>query len=56
MTLEAVAENRPMVVTDASQRDQFAEGYAKLVLNAFDEVAASDQRLAAGRSGQGSIT
>lgn len=53
MTLEAVAKNRPMVVTDASQRDQFAGGYAKLVLDAFDEVAAFDQRLNAESASEG---
>lgn len=47
MTLEAVAENRPMVVTDATQRDQFVSGYAKLVLDAFDEAAEFDRRLEA---------
>lgn len=47
MTLEAVAENRPMVVTDASQRGQFEAGYAKIVLDAFDAVAAFDKRAGA---------
>lgn len=52
MTLEAVAENRPMVVTDATQRDQFVSGYAKLVLDAFDDVAEFDKRLEAAATAQ----
>ncbi|MDB5725857.1 MAG: Oxidoreductase, short chain dehydrogenase/reductase family [Novosphingobium sp.] len=53
MTLEAVAANRPMVVTDASQRDQFTSGYAKIVLDAFDAAAAFDERQITAASGQG---
>jgi NAD(P)-dependent dehydrogenase (short-subunit alcohol dehydrogenase family) len=44
MLLEAVRENRPLVVTDASQRDDFLRGYVDVVLSAFDDCAAFDAR------------
>jgi len=44
MVLEAVRENRPMVVTDASQRQDFVRGYVDVVLAAFDACAAFDAR------------
>jgi NAD(P)-dependent dehydrogenase (short-subunit alcohol dehydrogenase family) len=48
MAMRAVRDNRPMVVTDATQRKTFIEGYANLVMNAFDDVEAFDR-------GQGSF-
>jgi NAD(P)-dependent dehydrogenase (short-subunit alcohol dehydrogenase family) len=42
MVLRAVRENRPMVVTDPAQRDNFRKGYADLVMQAFDDVEAFD--------------
>jgi NAD(P)-dependent dehydrogenase (short-subunit alcohol dehydrogenase family) len=42
MVLAAVRENRPMVVTDPTQRQDFVEGYVELVLAAFDAAAAFD--------------
>jgi NAD(P)-dependent dehydrogenase (short-subunit alcohol dehydrogenase family) len=44
MVLLAVRENRPMVVTDASQRGDFIQGYVDVVLSAFDAVEAFDKR------------
>jgi len=41
-----------MVVTNATQRDQFVSGYAKLVLDAFDAVAEFDKRLEAAATAQ----
>lgn len=45
LALRAVKLNRPMVITDASQRQRFVEGYANLVMTAFDDVAAFDREL-----------
>jgi len=44
MVLFAVRENRPMVVTDAAQRDRFIQSYVDAVLSAFDDAAAFDAR------------
>jgi NAD(P)-dependent dehydrogenase (short-subunit alcohol dehydrogenase family) len=44
MVLEAVRENRPMVVTDPRDRERFTREYVDLVLAAFDRVAEFDQR------------
>jgi NAD(P)-dependent dehydrogenase (short-subunit alcohol dehydrogenase family) len=44
MVLLAVRENRPMIVTDASQREIFLRSYVDVVLSAFDDAAAFDQR------------
>jgi NAD(P)-dependent dehydrogenase (short-subunit alcohol dehydrogenase family) len=38
MVLEAIREDRPMVVTDPSQRAAFETGYAALVRRAFDDL------------------
>ncbi len=40
MILGAVEEDRPMVITDASQREYFLRSYVDLVLSAFDQAAA----------------
>jgi len=40
--LAAVRANRPMVVTDPSQRDRFVESYVDVVLAAYDEAEAFD--------------
>jgi NAD(P)-dependent dehydrogenase (short-subunit alcohol dehydrogenase family) len=42
MVLRAVREDRPMVVTDASQREIFLRSYVDVVLSAFDDAAAFD--------------
>jgi NAD(P)-dependent dehydrogenase (short-subunit alcohol dehydrogenase family) len=44
MLLEAVRENRPLVVTDAAQRQDFVRGYVDVVLSAFDAAAEFDRR------------
>jgi 3-oxoacyl-[acyl-carrier protein] reductase len=46
MVLLAVREDRPMVVTDASQREIFLRSYVDTVLAAFDDAAAFDRRSA----------
>jgi NAD(P)-dependent dehydrogenase (short-subunit alcohol dehydrogenase family) len=43
MVMCAVREDRPMVVTDASQREIFLRSYVDTVLAAFDDAAAFDQ-------------
>jgi NAD(P)-dependent dehydrogenase (short-subunit alcohol dehydrogenase family) len=43
MALAAVRENRPMVVTDAADRERFTRGYVDVVLSAFDDVEAFDR-------------
>ena len=43
MLLEAVRENRPLVVTDPSQRERFLEGYVDVVLAAFDALERFDR-------------
>jgi NAD(P)-dependent dehydrogenase (short-subunit alcohol dehydrogenase family) len=43
MVLEAIHENRAVVVTDGSQRAMFDEGFADLVLSAFDEATQFDR-------------
>jgi NAD(P)-dependent dehydrogenase (short-subunit alcohol dehydrogenase family) len=48
MVLAAVRDNRPMVVTDPGQRQEFVDGYASLVLSAFDDAAAYDGRTTSG--------
>ena len=42
MVLAGVRENRPMVVTDPGQRQDFVDGYLEVVLAAFDDAAAFD--------------
>jgi short-subunit dehydrogenase len=42
MALLAVRENRPLVVTDASQRERFMATYVDLVSSAFDAAEAFD--------------
>jgi NAD(P)-dependent dehydrogenase (short-subunit alcohol dehydrogenase family) len=49
MLLLAVRENRPLVVTDATQREDFVRGYVDVVLSAFDDCSAFDGRKAAAR-------
>ena len=44
MVMFAVRENRPIVVTDASQREIFLRSYVDTVLAAFDDAAAYDER------------
>lgn len=44
MTLLAVRENRPMVVTDSTRRELFLKSYVDVVLSAFDDAAAFDRR------------
>lgn len=44
MVLLAVRENRPIVVTDASHKELFRQGYAAPVLFAYDAAAAFDGR------------
>jgi NAD(P)-dependent dehydrogenase (short-subunit alcohol dehydrogenase family) len=56
MTLAAVLENHAMVVTDATQREQFSAGYAEIVLEAFDAVAEFDRRQAENANSQGQST
>lgn len=46
MTLRAVREGRPMVLTDAARRPVFLDTYVNLVLQAFDEAAAYDRETA----------
>jgi NAD(P)-dependent dehydrogenase (short-subunit alcohol dehydrogenase family) len=43
MVLGAIRENRAMVVTDRSQRALFEQGFADLVLTAFDQVDQFDR-------------
>lgn len=43
MVLLAVRENRPMVVTDAAQRERFLRDYVDVVSSAFDDVEAFDR-------------
>ena len=38
MVLAAVRENRPMVVTDPAQRQDFVDDYVGVVLAAFDDA------------------
>jgi NAD(P)-dependent dehydrogenase (short-subunit alcohol dehydrogenase family) len=42
MVLRAVREDRPMIVTDATQREIFLRSYVDVVLSAFDDAAAFD--------------
>jgi len=49
MVLLAVRENRPMVVTDAAQRDDFVRDYVDVVLSAFAAAEAFDARKLAAR-------
>ena len=49
MLLLAVRENRPMVVTDATQREDFVRGYVDVVLSAFDAAEVFDKRKDAAR-------
>jgi NAD(P)-dependent dehydrogenase (short-subunit alcohol dehydrogenase family) len=44
MVLAAVRENRPIIVTDAGQREIFLRRYVDVVLAAFDDAAAFDRR------------
>jgi NAD(P)-dependent dehydrogenase (short-subunit alcohol dehydrogenase family) len=44
MVMIAVRENRPLVVTDAKQRELFLQSYVDVVLSAFDDAAAFDDR------------
>jgi NAD(P)-dependent dehydrogenase (short-subunit alcohol dehydrogenase family) len=44
MLLVALRENRAIVVTDASQREDFLRGYVDVVLSAFDDCEAFDSR------------
>jgi NAD(P)-dependent dehydrogenase (short-subunit alcohol dehydrogenase family) len=44
IVLEAVRENRPMVVTDGSMRKVFMETYVDVVMRAFDAADAFDRR------------
>jgi NAD(P)-dependent dehydrogenase (short-subunit alcohol dehydrogenase family) len=43
LVLRAVRDDRPMVVTDASQRSTFLASYVDLVMAAFDDVEAFDR-------------
>lgn len=43
MTLRAVRDNRPMVVTDSTNRQIFIDSYMKIVMNAFDDVEEFDR-------------
>jgi NAD(P)-dependent dehydrogenase (short-subunit alcohol dehydrogenase family) len=43
LVLRAVRDDRPMVVTDASQRAAFLTSYVDLVMGAFDDVEAFDR-------------
>ncbi len=42
MVLQAIRNNRPMVVTDGTMRDVFMDTYVKVALEAFDDVDAFD--------------
>ncbi len=42
MILQAVEDDQPMVITDASQREYFLRSYVDLVLSAFDRAADFD--------------
>ena len=42
MVLRAVRQDRPVVVTDPSQRQAFVDGYVDVVLSAFDDAEAYD--------------
>jgi NAD(P)-dependent dehydrogenase (short-subunit alcohol dehydrogenase family) len=44
MVLRGVRENRPMVVTDATQREIFVEDFVDVVMSAFDVAAEFDNR------------
>ena len=44
MVLLAVRADRPIVVTDATQRERFLQSYADVVLSAFDDAAEFDRR------------
>ncbi len=44
MVLLAVRENRPMVVTDSTQRELFFQHYVAVVSSAFDAAEAFDER------------
>jgi NAD(P)-dependent dehydrogenase (short-subunit alcohol dehydrogenase family) len=46
MVLAAIRNDRPVIITDANQRQGFEQGYMRMVLEAFDEAAAFDARLA----------
>ncbi|MFV8819833.1 SDR family NAD(P)-dependent oxidoreductase [Haliea sp. E17] len=43
LCLQAVRNNRPMVITDGNMRKTFEEGYLKIVMGAFDDVDAFDR-------------
>lgn len=45
LAVQAVKENRPMVISDGSMRKTFRETYVKLVEEAFDFVDAFDEQL-----------
>lgn len=48
LCLQAVRENRPMVITDSSMRKTFRETYLDVVMAAFDDVEEFDRTLAGG--------
>ncbi len=43
LCLQAVKNNRPMVITDGRMRKTFQEGYLDIVMGAFDDVDAFDR-------------
>jgi NAD(P)-dependent dehydrogenase (short-subunit alcohol dehydrogenase family) len=47
MVLNAIRNDRPVIVTDPSHRSGFEQGFMRMVLEAFDDAAAYDARLAA---------
>lgn len=49
MVLRAVRDNKPIVVTDGSMREQFMDTYVNLMMEAFDEADAFDREAASQR-------
>ncbi len=45
LCLQAVVNNRPMVISDARMRKTFQDGYLQIVMGAFDDVDAFDRQL-----------
>lgn len=48
MCLQAVCNDRPLVITDGAMRSVFQETYVDMVMSAFDDVDAFDASLATG--------
>ena len=46
MVLNAIRNDRPVIVTDPSHRRGFEQGFVRMVIEAFDDAAVFDAALA----------